>query len=161
MTFVTFPKHVLRDMPRPQPEYYDECARCAVHDSESEMVFDRESACWRDLKAKYEQAPPAPLESYRKIKPRVNGHPPKTLARKAQSFLKAIATGRKVSAEIFAERKETCLACPLMLGGKCSVCGCRVGAEFGKILNLAAYEENLPEWGCRHPRRAEGAGWRR
>ena len=160
MSLIVFPKDVLRRMPRPQPQYFRQMEKCAVSVRGDDLVFDRESECWIRLKKQYADAPPAPLDSYREIQERTNGKR-KSLVRRTGSFLKALATGKKVSPEVLAERKVTCAECPLMQGGRCSICGCGVGAEFGQVMNLAAYEENLPEWGCKHPDRAKGLGWRR
>lgn len=79
-----------------------------------------------------------------------------------KSFVKALFTGQKVSEEVTRKRIEICSSCPLVRensdGQKwCGQCGCSVSSENKKLRNLAAYEENLPEWGCKHP---EGSKWK-
>ncbi len=84
----------------------------------------------------------------------------------AAAFIEAALTGRYISAEIARERQQTCAGCEFKRvnaegTGWCGVCGCKVSAREREITNLAAYEENLPKWGCKHPGRAEGKGWNR
>jgi len=86
--------------------------------------------------------------------------------KKVKSFVQAVFTGKYVSAEIVAERSVICSACEYLRTDPnglqwCGVCGCKTSAENRKINNLASYEENLPEWGCKHKDRALGKGWKR
>ena len=87
-------------------------------------------------------------------------------ARKILSFAKAALSGKYVSAEIVEERMKACGTCEFRRADRegrasCGICGCGLSAEAKRVTNLAAYEENLPAWGCKHPRRAQGAGWAR
>lgn len=81
-----------------------------------------------------------------------------------KTAIKAITTGTKVSLEVMQERDEICKQCDKQRIDNngvrwCSICGCATSGENKKILNLTAYEENLPHWGCKHPKRNEGKGW--
>jgi hypothetical protein len=83
--------------------------------------------------------------------------------RQALSFGKAALTGRYVEPRIVQLRIAACSRCDLRQrderGDWCGACGCTVSSAERVLTNLAAYEEQLPEWGCKHPRRAEGFGW--
>ncbi len=81
------------------------------------------------------------------------------------------------------EREATCATCDHVktdaAGPWCGVCGCGVGGDIMRVRNLAAYAEKLDPnttveitaygkeigrgvtWGCKHPQRAQGKGWRR
>ena len=50
---ICFPKVALMAMPRPQPQYYQEMLACAQDDLGDELLFDRESPCYKKLKSKY------------------------------------------------------------------------------------------------------------
>jgi len=52
MTEVRFPISVLETMPRPS-EYMVEMRQCAIVETDKEMVFDKDSPCYRALKEKY------------------------------------------------------------------------------------------------------------
>lgn len=52
MNEVTFTIDQLLLVPRP-PQYLDELAACAISRSDEAMIFDRDSDCYRDLKARY------------------------------------------------------------------------------------------------------------
>jgi hypothetical protein len=91
--------------------------------------------------------------------------PPRPTASQAVSFVQAMVNGRYVDAATVAERIETCRLCEYRRvdpAGQswCGACGCRL-SEQRHIRNLAAFEENLPAWGCKHPARGSGKGWRR
>lgn len=78
----------------------------------------------------------------------------------------AMLTGVYVSDEIRTERAAKCKTCKWYrrfgpLGPRCGLCGCGVGTSTPALVNLTAYEERLPLWGCKHPERAKGQGWRR
>lgn len=84
--------------------------------------------------------------------------------RRASSLLRAILTGKRVSAEVCAAREAICATCDQVRKDEagalwCSRCGCGVSRADAQIKNLAAYVENLPRWGCKHPDRAYGKGW--
>jgi hypothetical protein len=100
------------------------------------------------------------------------GQQPKPTVKKAIKFMEAMLTAGRVSDEIRLERTSICLACPHRRQNKkgadwCGVCGCRFSADHRELQNLAAYNEGkfdkngLPEWGCRHPDRKTGSGWKR
>jgi len=80
----------------------------------------------------------------------------------AAGAIGAVLTGRKVADEVRVEREGTCAGCEHVRkdarGMFCNLCGCGIG---GRILNLAAYEEELPGRGCKHPERGQGKGWKR
>lgn len=100
---------------------------------------------------------------------------PRARARKVIDWLAAFATAGRVSDAIRIEREATCASCDKSAederGIWCTVCGCGTSDESRRVFNLAAYEENikgregyrqsLPQWGCRHPQRSKGKGWRR
>lgn len=73
-----------------------------------------------------------------------------------RKFLRAVIGNKRVDPALVAERVKLCIDCDRLAyrSGNlvCSICGCRVRV-------LAQYVENLPEWGCKHPGRASGAGW--
>ena len=97
--------------------------------------------------------------------------PPPPTVKKAKVFLKAIMTAGKVSSEIASERTAICATCEFRRTDKkgdwCKACGCRYSADVREIKNLSAYNEGpldengLPEWGCKHPSRKLGKGWKR
>lgn len=83
-----------------------------------------------------------------------------------RSFLTAVFVGDRVDEATFFSRLAICRECPyrrLEHRGTevCDICGCPVDEDTSRIRNLAAYEENLPHWGCKHPDRQAGAGWPR
>ncbi len=92
----------------------------------------------------------------------------------AATFAEALLAGERVAPDLQAAREAVCAACPFsqisnlkspMPGGaqpdrRCTLCGCPVSGG-GRVRNLAAYAERLPQWGCKHPRRAQGEGWPR
>lgn len=88
---------------------------------------------------------------------------PRPTAKQLLSFLSAAAHGRYVPADVATARDAICRGCDHQReneqGRWCAACGCGTSAAARKITNLAAYEENLPHWGCKHPERAEGRGW--
>jgi hypothetical protein len=77
------------------------------------------------------------------------------------SFLQAMLTSAKVSPEVEAARLAICEKCDRYVKPDdgspafCGMCGCKVSTEGWRIMNLAAYVENLPQWGCKNPLR----GW--
>ena len=82
------------------------------------------------------------------------------------SLAEAVFTGSYVSEEIAQERLAICEECYYKKLNKdnnvyCGLCGCRVLYPTWKAINLAAYEENLPKWGCKHPHRGFHGGWKR
>src|SRR5690606_8052582 len=96
----------------------------------------------------------------------VSAKRPTPTVRQAATFARAIITGKYVSDEIREEREATCRRCEFQRVDEngspwCGVCGCRTSNDARKIRNLAAYEENLPHWGCKHPYRSAGQGWQR
>jgi hypothetical protein len=90
---------------------------------------------------------------------------PAPALRQALTLAMALSTAKRVSSETVQARMKTCQACEFRRLDKqgqawCGVCGCSVSSDDRKIVNLAAYVENLPHWGCKHPKRKEGAGWK-
>lgn len=99
----------------------------------------------------------------------------------AASWAIAASVGKYVPLEVLNERLETCRSCEYVRGDDkgmwCGLCGCALQADKHRVRNLAAYEEKLdPEstlkvagvrmgngrtWGCKHPRRQQGFGWKR
>lgn len=77
------------------------------------------------------------------------------------SFLKALVSGARVPPDVRAMREAICADCDKLRipadgsPAYCGMCGCQVSADAWQVRNLAAYEENLPHWGCKHPLR----GW--
>jgi hypothetical protein len=85
-------------------------------------------------------------------------------ATQIRTFAQAVLTGKYVAPEIVAQRLAICRRCDKRrvtpTGVEwCGICGCKVARKDRQINNLAAYEENLPKWGCKHPHRREGKGW--
>lgn len=79
-------------------------------------------------------------------------------------FALAIFRGEFAPAEVVAQRITICRQCDKLRMTSagiewCGVCGCKVSRKDREITNLAAYEENLPKWGCKHPLRKQGKGW--
>lgn len=65
----------------------------------------------------------------------------------------------RVSPEVEAARLAICAQCDrrrVPTNGDppyCGECDCKVSDEGWRLTNLAAYAENLPKWGCKHPLR--------
>lgn len=95
------------------------------------------------------------------------GDKPAPTIKQAASFAQAMLTGTLVSEDVLKERLAICAGCDLFREDRktgvrfCGVCGCGIKAELKRGANLAAFAENLPKWGCKHPARAEGKGWKR
>lgn len=105
-----------------------------------------------------------PDEAYRELRDKFAPRPRPTAA-SAMTFAEAAILGKYVSDEVREEREAICATCPYSKvdarGRYCNICGCGVSSEERQIRNLAAYEENPPNWGCKHPQRSEGHGWKR
>jgi hypothetical protein len=90
----------------------------------------------------------------------VPSQPTHTL-KEAATYAQAVLTGKKVTPEVQAQREAICAKCDMLkipadgTPAFCGICKCQVSKESKQIRNLAAYEENLPKWGCKHPFR----GW--
>ena len=106
------------------------------------------------------------------IHPQMPSTRPALTPGRVASFARAVLTGKYVGQEIVDERIGICSSCEYRrtepgqtdnhdAGTFCGLCGCTLARESKKITSLAAYEENLPTWGCKHPGRVEGRGWRR
>ena len=86
---------------------------------------------------------------------------------KIATMAKAVLTGKKVPLEVFNARVAICDECEHGEGPKgareCGLCGCKIaGIDAPLIKNitaLASYEEDLPDYGCKHPYRDKGSGW--
>lgn len=81
------------------------------------------------------------------------------------AFFDAVREGLMVPDIIAKDRLETCNKCEYKKIDKfkhpfCGLCGCNVSNDKSRILNLAKYVEKLPRWGCKHPLRKDGKGWR-
>jgi len=80
------------------------------------------------------------------------------------NFAVAATTGALVPTRIRKQREAVCRGCDMVRWDEqrrpwCNVCGCGVSNADREIRNLAAYVENLPRWGCKHPKRGPGVGW--
>ena len=157
---VSFLKRDLIDMPRPQPEYFNTLAACAVDDLGDKLVFDYESECYKEAKAKYRGASGKVSDD-----PAVRQGLVRKFVKDAVKLGEAFVTAPRVSGDMIQERMATCLACPHRAEkngeSRCGLCGCGLSGDQKNVRNLARYEENLPSWGCKHPKRSEGEGWRR
>ena len=76
----------------------------------------------------------------------------------------AILTAKRVNLDVLQARIAACDSCDQQKtdasgAAFCGMCGCSLSGDSRKVVNLAAYEENLPKWGCKHPDRASGKGW--
>lgn len=80
--------------------------------------------------------------------------------RKAINAATAILTAPHVSRETFEARQAACKTCEHNANDHCNVCGCKVQKEYKAIWNLPKHKENLPHWGCKHPERSSGKGWK-
>jgi len=81
-----------------------------------------------------------------------------------KTLIEAMFTAKRVAPEIIEQRIAICRECDkrrVTPAGVewCRNCGCKVSRKSKEIMNLAAYEENLPKWGCKHPQRKQGKGW--
>ena len=88
------------------------------------------------------------------------------MIKEVATFIQALTTGTLVSKEIQDERIATCMACRNLRRDRfnanfCGLCGCQVANRITNVLNITAYEEELPKWGCKHPLRKKGHGWKR
>lgn len=86
--------------------------------------------------------------------------------KKARTFAQAVAMGKKVDEQVFVDRLSICQACEYKRKDRfkheyCGICGCSVSSDKNRILVLPSYIENLPLWGCKHPQRKQGKGWKR
>jgi hypothetical protein len=136
-------------------------AACAlVVGADGSATLDTASDCYREL---FSPSAVGDIAATMRVPMRANRPAiptPTQLANAARAKL----TGRKVSLDVIEQRTAICRACDRARiddAGKlwCSVCGCGVSGENREVMNLAAYEENLPRWGCKHPERAAGKGW--
>lgn len=94
----------------------------------------------------------------------INQNRPRPTTKQILTAAEALTTGAKVSLDVLQAREAICAKCDKVRqddAGKlwCSVCGCGTSSANKEILNLAAYEERLPRWGCHHPLRGKGKGW--
>jgi len=93
----------------------------------------------------------------------VISHRPAPDIHKVMSCADAALQGTYVDRATVLERMEICKRCEYRATDKkgdwCSLCGCGLSYEDKRLTNLAAYEENLPVWGCKHPNRHHGKGW--
>lgn len=98
--------------------------------------------------------------------------PPPATEKQVATYLKALASAKRVPLEVVQEREATCAGCEYVRWSEesgapwCSRCGCKVGGQASAFLRwmlkkLTEVEENLPAWGCHHPQRSKGMGWKR
>lgn len=86
---------------------------------------------------------------------------PTPSARQVVSFLTAFLTSPRVERRVELKRLAACAQCDHLRRASdsrldwCGLCGCKVSLEGFRLANLAAYAENLPHWGCKHPQRGE------
>lgn len=128
-------------------EYLEDFRDCVVGETEHGFLVQTESEQWALFYTKYQKKPPP------------------TLGR-AATLVRAMIGGRQVSLLVQEERTATCLSCSFRRvapdgASWCAQCGCDVTSERGRVVNLASYQENLPHWGCKHPLRGQGLGWKR
>jgi len=114
-----------------------------IEQTTDEYVFDTEHPNWAYLVERYRNRPVMPT------------------VRQVGSFTRALLTGTKVSPEVMRQRLAICNACPYQRTDNqgrtwCGMCGCRTSDDTRLLANLAAYEEDLPHWGCKHP---NGSKW--
>jgi hypothetical protein len=80
------------------------------------------------------------------------------------TFTRAVTLGQYVPDDVRREREAACGQCSFQRFDDgipwCSICNCGTSDEERKIFNLTRYEES-PLWGCKHPDRNTGAGWKR
>jgi hypothetical protein len=146
MTLKTFTHDQIADQCARRPAgYREQLMQAAVAGDERGVTFDTAHSAWAALKQRYQRRR-------------------RTTLKQAASFSRALLAGRFVSAETVAERLAICETCDQLRrderGRWCAACGCGLSDAARQITNLAAYEENLPHWGCKHPRRSQGAGWK-
>lgn len=85
-----------------------------------------------------------------------------TFKRAAVAFA-AMLLAPDVSEEIRDERRAICATCPMLRKRPkseqkfCNKCHCNIGGSD----DLTSKAENLPHWGCKHPQRGNGKGWKR
>ncbi|MBE7466771.1 MAG: hypothetical protein HS116_25150 [Planctomycetes bacterium] len=114
----------------------------------------------------FPKIPPERSRPVRQVDPIVEARGLPTPAQVATAA-RAMITGTLVSEEVMLERTAICNQCPLLRQDSdgahyCGACGCNIKREVKRGLNMAAYEENLPHWGCKFPGRAAGkGGWKR
>lgn len=118
-------------------EYRKMLMESLVRETADEYVFDTEHASYKSLVDKYVNPPSVPT------------------IKQVKTFAKALFTGKKVSLEVMQKRLEICDTCKYQkINDKnekwCGKCGCKTSANTRLLQNLAAYEENLPQWGCKH-----------
>ena len=86
---------------------------------------------------------------------------PRPTATQAHTFIRALVTARRVEPETRKARHEICKTCDELKhdskGTYCGACGCGTITSLA-IRDLCHYEERLPDWGCKHPRRSKGHG---
>jgi len=127
-------------------EYMRDFKDCVVRELEHGFVVDTESKEWSKFYYKYQNRPPPSLSQ-------------------AATLAHALIRGRQVSLLVQQERIETCFRCNFRRLDEngvpwCGQCGCGIASERSRIGNLASYYENLPSWGCKHPLRSQGLGWK-
>lgn len=92
---------------------------------------------------------------------------PKPTIEDVGNFLIAQLNAKRVSLDIVEERIQTCQRCPYQSITKdgikfCNIgCGCSLKPKRKRLIKaVTEVEENLPNWGCKHPDRSVG-GWKR
>lgn len=121
-----------------------EIAECVQSKTETEIVIDLDCAL-------------------PKKRPAIENRPAPTVEQVA-TFAQAVIRGKYVDDDTRLAREAVCANCDkqkMDTNGVpwCAVCGCGTSNAERQIRNLAAYEENLPKWGCKHPERKNGKGW--
>ena len=124
--------------------------KTSVANADFECPF---GVCWNDGRSRVEK----PVETVNR---------PRKTAQQVKSLGQAIISGKYVAKDVLDERVAICGKCEFLRVAPngdewCGICGCKASAEDRKITNLAAYEENLPMWGCKHSKRKTGFGWKR
>ena len=137
-------------------QYATDFERFIVERNAAGMVVDITRSGWKEFAKKYNTL---------KQQLRPTHMRPRHTAKDAWNFARAQLTAKRVPKAIVDERMATCEKCEYVRTNAtkdklCGICGCGVELKLKVLKNLVEVEENLPRWGCKHPKRKEGKGWR-
>lgn len=143
---------------RRPPGYTDEVLALFTPGAET-LELDRD--VWAEIVRRHRpEPPPAPASApaAEPSKPKREQRPKVTLAAMA-SYTRALLGGEYVGEDTRRAREAICASCDKVRedikGMWCGVCGCGVGVVTNRMMALTAYAENLPHWGCKHPKRGK------